>query len=150
MRKRLCHWTVFAEWTPELWPGSGLPRDPEIKQGLWGMFFSSYIPLDMSLLSSVLYLSLCWCFEDLLLSLLPVVLLMIYYCLSGFFPSFSACGSHNEQLQHPHTEPASPGNVQWQLEILLPHPALLSNESKKAFMGVRCRGEIKRVHKSGF
>lgn len=137
-------------WTPELWPGSGLPRDPEIKQGLWGMFFSCHI-----LLFSVLYLSLCWCFEDLLLSLLPVVLLMIYYCLSGFlffffFPSFSACGSHNEQFQHPHTEPASPGNVQWQLEILLPHPALLSDESEKVFMGVRCRGEIKTVHKSGF
>lgn len=96
-----------------LWPGSGLPRDPEINQGLWGIFaaVASHFLLDMSLLFSVLYLPLCWCFEDLLLSLLPVSLLMIYCCLSGFFPSFSACGSHNEELQRPHTEPASSGNV---------------------------------------
>lgn len=80
---------MFAEWTPELWPGSGLSRDPEVKQrdgGGCSAAVTGHVLLDISLLFPVLYLSLCWCFEDLPLSLLPVFLVMVYYGLSGVFP----------------------------------------------------------------
>lgn len=73
---------------------------------------TSQVLLEISLLFPVLpHLSLCQCFVVLFLSLFPVFLLMVYYCLNGVFPSFSSCDLHNEQLQHPCTWLAASGNV---------------------------------------
>ena len=73
---------------------------------------TSRVLLEISLLFPVLpHFSLCRRFVVLFLSLLPVFLLMVYYCRSGVFPSFSSCVSHNEQLQHPCTLLAASGII---------------------------------------